>query len=331
MQEQVAAGIDIGGTNTIIGLINERGECLAKESIKTWDYPRVEEFVERLHAIAVAMSATAGASIAGVGVGAPAGNPDRGTIHASNLPWQGVVPIAALFEARFRLPVFVTNDAKAAVLGEMTYGGAREMKNFAVVTLGTGLGCGIVLNGEIIYGHDGFAGELGHVIVTPGGRSCKCGRRGCLETYVSATGIKRTAIELLATEIEDSPLRSIPLPELGSVAIDEAAARGDSIALKTFRRSGEVLGLALANLAAVIHPEAIFLQGGAARAGAWFHDAVKQAMNDNLLFLYKGKISVQRSTLHGGAIIGASALVWRATGMSGKGGSVTPPAPPSNP
>ncbi|MDR0766309.1 MAG: ROK family protein [Odoribacteraceae bacterium] len=313
MQEQVAAGIDIGGTNTVIGLINARGECLAREAIKTWDYPRVEDFVERLHVIAGELVAASGTTIAGIGIGVPAGNPDRGTVHASNLPWKGVVPIASLFEARFHLPVFVTNDAKAAVLGEMTYGAARNMKNFAVVTLGTGLGCGIVLNGEIVYGHDGFAGELGHVIVTPGGRACQCGRRGCLETYVSATGIKRTALELLATEIEDSSLRDLPLQALGSKSINEAAAQGDSIALKTFQRAGEVLGLALANLAAIIHPEAIFLQGGAARAGTWFHDAVSRSMNENLLFLYKGKVTVQRSSLHGGAIIGASALVWRAS------------------
>ncbi|MDR0544584.1 MAG: ROK family protein [Odoribacteraceae bacterium] len=309
MQEQVAVGIDIGGTNTTIGLINARGECLAQESIKTWDYPRVEEFIDRLHAIAREIG---GDSIVGVGIGAPTGNSERGTIHASNLPWKGVVPLAALFRSRFCLPVFVMNDAKAAVLGEMTYGAAREMRDFAVVTLGTGLGCGIVLNGEVAYGHDGFAGELGHVIVAPGGRACKCGRRGCLETYVSATGIKRTALELLATEVEDSSLRDIPLASLGSRVIDEAAAQGDPIALETFRRAGETLGLALANLVAVIHPEAIFLQGGAARAGAWFHDAVSRSLDENLLFLYKGKVAVQRSALPAGGIIGASAQVWRA-------------------
>ncbi|MDR2130062.1 MAG: ROK family protein [Odoribacteraceae bacterium] len=311
-KRQIAMGIDIGGTNTIVGLIDAEGRCLAEESIKTWDYPRVEEFVDRVHAVGHEQAAALSVSLVGIGIGVPTGNADDGTIHASNLPWKGVVPIAALFRDRFHLPVFVTNDAKAAVLGEMTYGAARGMKNLVVVTLGTGLGCGIVLNGALVYGHDGFAGELGHTIVTPGGRACGCGRRGCLETYVSATGIKRTAIELLATEVDDSPLREIPYASLGSKAIDEAAARGDSIALKTFRYTGEILGLALANLVAIIRPEAIFLQGGGAKAGPWFYDAINRSMDENLLFLYKGQVPVHRSLLPDGAIIGASALVWRA-------------------
>ncbi|MDR1414316.1 MAG: ROK family protein [Odoribacteraceae bacterium] len=310
-QQQVAVGIDIGGTNIMIGLITATGERLVEEGIRTWDFPRVEDLIERVHAIATGRAADLGAAIAGVGIGVPTGNSDDGTFHASNLPWKGVVPVVALFRARFGVPVFVVNDAKAALLGEMTYGAARGMRHFVVVTLGTGLGCGIVLNGELVYGHDGLAGELGHTIVVPGGRACGCGRRGCLETYVSATGIKRTAFELMATEVEDSPLREIPFSSLGSKAIDEAAGQGDPIAMKTLRAAGEMLGLALANLVAVVRPEAIFLQGGAARAGACFHEAIRRSMEENLLFLYKGKVAVLPSALPDGATIGASALVWR--------------------
>ncbi|MDR1274652.1 MAG: ROK family protein [Odoribacteraceae bacterium] len=312
MQEQVAIGIDIGGTNTVIGLITAGGKCLAEECIKTEEYPLMEDFIERIHAIGRERSAALNLSLAGVGIGVPTGNSDNGTFNASNLPWRGVIPVAALFRERFNLPVFVVNDAKAAVLGEMSYGGARGMKDFVIITLGTGLGCGIVINGELVHGHDGFAGELGHTIVTPGGRACGCGRRGCLETYASATGIKRTAIELLATEIDDSPLRKIPFADIGSKMIAEAAGQGDPIAIKTLRYTGEVLGLALANLVAIIRPEAIFLQGGAARAGAHFHDAVNRAMDENLLFLYKGKISTRCSAFSNGATVGAAALVWRA-------------------
>jgi glucokinase len=312
MQEQVAIGIDIGGTNTVVGLITAEGKCLAEECVRTWDFPRLEDFIERTLAIARERCKALGVTAAGVGIGVPTGNPENGTFHASNLPWKGVVPVVDLFRARFGVPVFVVNDAKAALLGEMTYGAAKGMKHFVVITLGTGLGCGIVLNGELVYGHDGFAGELGHTIVFPGGRACGCGRRGCLETYVSATGIKRTAIELLATEIDESPLRELAPACIGSKLIDEAAMQGDPIAVKTLRRAGEVLGLALANLVAIVRPEAIFLQGGAARAGACFHDAVRQAMEENLLFLYKGKVQVLCSALPDGATIGASALVWRA-------------------
>jgi glucokinase len=310
MQEQVVIGIDIGGTNTVIGLITAEGKCLAEESLKTAEYPLMEDFIKQIHAIGRERSAALNVTLAGVGIGVPTGNSDSGTFNASNLPWTGVIPIVALFRDRFRLPVFVVNDAKAAVLGEMTHGGAKGMKDFVVITLGTGLGCGIVINGELVHGHDGFAGELGHTIVIPGGRACGCGRRGCLETYASATGIKRTAIELLATEIDDSPLRDVPLSSLGSKIIAETAAQGDPLAIKTLRYTGEVLGLALANLVAIIRPEAIFLQGGAARAGAHFHDAVNRAMDENLLFLYKGKISTRCSTLSNGATIGAAALVW---------------------
>ena len=312
MQKQVVIGIDIGGTNTIIGLITATGECLVQESIRTWDYPRIEAFIERVHAVAYVRCAARDTSPAGVGIGVPTGNTGTGTFHASNLPWKGVVPIAALFREYFQLPVFVTNDAKAAVLGEMTYGAAKGMKNVVVITLGTGLGSGIAVNGELVHGHDGLAGELGHVIVVPGGRACKCGRRGCLETYVSATGIKRTVSELLAGEVSDSVLREIPYASLGSKMIDDAAAKVDLIALEAFRRAGQALGLALANLVTITRPETIFLQGGVAKAGPWFYDAVNHSLDENLLFLYKGMYPVRRSLLPDGAITGASALAWRA-------------------
>lgn len=216
-----------------------------------------------------------------------------------------------LLNKQFGVPAFITNDAKAAAIGEMVYGGAKGMKDFVVITLGTGLGSGIVVNGKLVYGHDGLAGEVGHTLICGGDRYCNCGRRGCLETYASATGIKRTACELLALENTPSALRDIPYTEITAKKVYDAAQKGDPIALEAFRITGEQLGKALANLVAIISPEAIFLQGGVANAGEWLFKTTQEQMEANMLYIFKQKIKILRSSLPtNAAIYGASALVW---------------------
>ena len=313
MQTNVSIGIDIGGTNTVIGLIDQAGKCYVEECVPTRDFNKIQDLVDELYRIVLEKQEQLGVTPIGVGMGAPNGNYFNGTIESpANLKWKGTIPIVEMLEKKFRIPAYVTNDAKAAAIGEMVYGGAKGMKNFVVITLGTGLGCGIVVNGDLIYGHDGLAGELGHIIVKPGGRACNCGRRGCLETYASATGIKRTASELLATEVTASELRNIPFSELTAKEIYHAAQKGDPIALEAFSRMGNMLGAALANLVAIISPEAIFLQGGVANAGEWLFKTTGEEMERNLLYLYKQKISIRHSSLPvNAAIVGASALVWK--------------------
>lgn len=312
MRTKVSLGIDIGGTNIAYGVIDKEGKCVMTDSkpIKLFDTP--QEFIVSLHQEIEERLATLDADLIGVGVGAPDGNYFTGTIeHAANLNWKGRIPFTELLRETFALPAFLTNDAKAAALGEMIYGGAKGMKDFAVITLGTGLGSGIVVNGQLLYGHDGLAGEVGHTIVVPGGRACGCGRRGCLETYASATGIKRTACELLAKENAPSRLRDIPYNEISSKMICEAAHEGDAVALETFRYTGEILGTALANLVAIFRPEAIFLQGGAANAGDLLFAPTREYMEQNMLFLFKEKVRVLPSSLpSNAAIYGAAALVW---------------------
>lgn len=306
----VVAGIDIGGTNTTIGLVDASGKVLVRTGLKTRDFPEPEGFVKT--ACEVIMSQLAGVQaqypdmqLKGIGIGAPNANPFRGTIeYAPNLSWKGIVPLAALFGGQLKVPCELTNDAKAATLGEQQFGGAKGMKDFMVITLGTGLGGGIVANGELVYGHDGFAGELGHVIMVPeNGRLCGCGRKGCLETYCSATG-------LVATYLELNP--SAP-PDIQAREIAERAVAGEPEAIKAYRITGEMLGLALANSVVYTSPQAIFLFGGLIRAGELLFAPIRESFERNLLINYRGHITINPSALHesDAAILGAASLIWR--------------------
>ena len=314
--KKLAAGIDIGGTNTAFGLVDREGRTVATRAVSTTDYPVLDDYIDMLGATVERLLAEAGADseLAGIGIGAPNANYYNGTIdNAANLPWRVVIPIVERIKARFTgIPVVVTNDANAAAIGEMVYGGARGMRDFILVTLGTGVGSGFVAGGHLIYGHDSFAGELGHTIVIPGGRDCGCGRRGCLETYASATGIRRTVHELTGSEIMPSVLRSVPFSELTAKVISEAAAQGDPLALAAFEKTGEMLGIALANAVAITSPEAIFLFGGLAHAGDLLFEPTRRHMEENMLYNYKGKVQLLPSGIDEGnaAILGASALVW---------------------
>lgn len=314
---KAAIGVDIGGTNTAVGLVDEQGHILAKYTdIRTQNYDDVHDFYHDLHGVIKSfVEKSPDIEIAGIGFGAPNGNFYTGTIEfAPNIPkWKGTIHIARDFKEYIHLPVYLTNDANAAAMGEMIYGGAKKMKDFIMITLGTGVGSGIVVGGEMVYGHDGFAGEIGHTIVYPEGRLCGCGRRGCLETYTSASGIKRTVFELLAASQAESILRTISYNDLTSKQIDEAAHKGDKIAMEAFDITGRILGLKLADAAAHTSPEAIFLFGGLAQAGDLIFEPVKKYMEFYLLDIYKNKIKLLPSRLpHGeAAILGASALVWK--------------------
>ena len=248
-----------------------------------------------------------------MGVGAPNGNYYSGTIEfAPNLPWRGIIPLAAMFEDKLGIPTALTNDANAAAIGEMTYGAARGLKDFIMITLGTGVGSGIVINGQLVYGHDGFAGELGHVIVNPEGRVCGCGRKGCLETYCSATGVARTAREFLVARSEPSLLRNVPVEDIQSKDVYDAAVKGDKLAQEIFEYTGKILGEALANFVAFSSPEAIILFGGLAKSGDYITKPIQKALEDNVLNIYKGKTKLLLSQLKDAdaAVLGASALGW---------------------
>ncbi|MCK5822491.1 MAG: ROK family protein [Bacteroidales bacterium] len=311
---EVALGIDIGGTNTAFGFVDRKGNCLYEDTIVTQTHEDVDLFVKEIYdKVQKSIKKLDDIKLIGIGVGAPNGNFYTGAIEdAPNLRWKGVIPFSDIFKKYFNLPVFLTNDANAAAIGEMIYGGAKGMKNFIVVTLGTGLGSGFVVNGELLYGHDGFAGEMGHIIVTPDGRQCACGRKGCLETYVSATGVKRSVYKLLADNLEESELRNIPFNDLTAKMVADAANRGDKIALKTFEHTGRMLGEVLANTVAITSPEAIFLFGGLAKSGDLIFKPTKYHLEKNLLNIYKNKIKILPSGLDdNAAILGSSALVWK--------------------
>ncbi|WP_321295980.1 ROK family protein [Marinifilum fragile] len=311
---EIAIGIDIGGTNTVYGCIDSKGNTIANGSIPTQIKENFEDYIEDLiSAIKSSIeNSNKEVTIVGVGIGAPNGSYRAGTIeNAANLRWKGTLPIAKMVNEKLNVPVKVTNDANAAALGERIFGGAKNMSDFMVITLGTGLGSGIVVNGDLLYGYEGFAGEVGHIIVRPGGRDCACGRKGCLETYVSATGVKRSVYKLLAKHLGDSTLRDVPFNNLNAKMVAEAANEGDSVALETFKYTGKMLGEALANVASVTAPEAIFLFGGLAKAGDLLFDPVKEAMDENMLFLYKDKVKLLPSQLgDDAAILGAAALIW---------------------
>ena len=316
MDSSYVVGIDVGGQTSKIGVVDARGTVLAQTVIRTDTYDKVEPYIAELSEAVKKLIVESGTEgkIRGIGVGAPNGNYYTGTIeNAPNLLWgrQRVEFAKLLTEAMDGLPVALTNDANAAAVGEMTYGAARGMKNFIIITLGTGVGSGIVINGEVVYGHDGFAGELGHTsVVYNNGRLCGCGKTGCLETYTSATGVARTAREWLELSDEPSVLRG--LDSIASKDVYDAAKEGDALALRIFEFTGKMLGRAFANFIAFSSPEAIVLFGGLARAKEFLTEPIEESMNANVLPLWRDKVKIVYSQLKesDAAILGASALAW---------------------
>lgn len=313
--KELVVGIDIGGTNTKIGIVDREGNLLHHTSIETTAYIEVEDYFNGMADTIkiLCKNLTADQKLVGIGVGAANGNYYTGTIERStNLRWKGIIPLAKMFTDAFHIPCLLTNDANAAALGEMVYGNAKGMKDFLVITLGTGLGSGFVCNGELLNGHNGIAGELGHTSVNPNGRFCNCGKRGCLETYVSATGIRRTVYKLLADYLEPSELRGISYEDLNTKMITDAALRGDLVAKQCFEYTGRILGLKLAD--AVVHtdPEAIFIFGGLAQARELIFTPTIRSMEQNLMPLFRNKVKVLPSGLENQSapIVGASSLIW---------------------
>lgn len=314
---EYAIGIDIGGTTTKFGIVNHRGDISNRGEISTTNHKELNLFIDELyHELQPAINAIGGVDfIKGIGVGAPNGNYYSGTIeYAPNLHWKGILPIAQLITERFKKPCTLTNDANAAAIGELMYGAGRGMRDFIMITLGTGVGSGIIANGQLIYGHDGFAGELGHTIIRPGGRlHWGTGMKGSLETYASATGISITAKEILDERVgEKSLLRNIPHEQITSKRVYEAAVKGDAIANEVFQITGQILGEALANFVMFSSPEAIILFGGVIKAGPLLLDPTKASMEKNLLPIFQNKVKLLFSELKesDAAILGASALVW---------------------
>ncbi|GAC1488407.1 MAG: ROK family protein [Flavisolibacter sp.] len=316
LSNEFAIGIDIGGTNTKYGIVNHRGEILEKGDIRTDAYPDINDYITALHKTLspiIEQHAKNGA-IKGIGVGAPNGNYYSGTIeYAPNLHWKGIVPVTQLITSRFGLPSALTNDANAAAVGEMNYGAARGMRDFIMITLGTGVGSGIVSNGQLILGHDGFAGELGHTIIVPGGRKhWGTALEGSLEAYCSATGISMTAREMLEKNKEKSLLQGFKPEEIDSKIVYECAIKGDTKAQEVYRFTGEILGRALANFVMFSSPEAIILFGGLIKAGDLIMLPTRANMEKNLLPIFQNKVKLIFSELKeaDAAILGASALVW---------------------
>ena len=329
--KKLAIGIDIGGINTAFGLVDERGDLYGESVISTRKYPHLEDYPLYVDELSRALrtllhSLSFDYELVGIGIGAPNANFHRGTIETPANLWKfrdtendrneerRIFRLAEELSQRFGgVKTLITNDANAATIGEMVYGNAKGMRDFIMITLGTGLGSGFVANGEMIYGHDGFAGEFGHIVVERDGRECGCGRKGCLEAYVSATGIKRTAFELMSTMNVPSRLREIPFAEFDSAMISAAAAEGDPIAKECFRYTGELLGRALADAVTITSPEAIFLFGGLAKAGELIFEPTRHYMEENMMFTFKNKVKLLPSGIQGknAAILGASALIWQ--------------------
>jgi glucokinase len=316
VEKPYVMGIDIGGTNSVFGIVDARGTVLAVDKIKTQKYEKIEDYVEALTSgmKALIKANDAEGKIKGIGVGAPNGNFYTGTIEfAPNLPWKGVIPLANLISEKMGVPCALTNDANAAAIGEMTYGAARGMKDFIMITLGTGVGSGVVCNGQLVYGHDGFAGELGHVTIRrENGRLCGCGRKGCLEAYASATGVARSAREILTSSTEPSTLRDIPAEEITSLDVFNAAKAGDKIAKEIFEFTGKILGEAFVDFIAFTSPEAIVLFGGLAHAGDLLFEPIQRTIDENVMPIFKGKTKLLMSELKDAdaAVLGASALGW---------------------
>ncbi|MBR6446267.1 MAG: ROK family protein [Prevotella sp.] len=310
-------GLDLGGTNSVFGIVDSRGEIKATTAIKTQVYDNVADYVDAsVKALEPIIEQVGGIEkIKAMGIGAPNGNYYNGTIEfAPNLVWgrDGIVPLADMFKERLGIPVALTNDANAAAIGEMIYGVARGMKNFIMITLGTGVGSGIVVNGQLVYGSDGFAGELGHVVVRRDGRPCGCGRKGCLETYCSATGMARTARELLSTTEQPSLLRELNPDDITSLDVAIAAGKGDKLANEIFEFTGQILGEACSDFAAFSSPEAFIFFGGVTKAGDLIMNPIKKAYEENVLKIYKDKAQFLVSGLEGSsaAVLGASAVGW---------------------
>lgn len=316
IQIPLAIGIDIGGTGTKYGIVDRDGNVLFSGTMSTKGHAEIETYIDELQKNLGELIEKAGGigRMKGIGVGAPNGNYYTGTIeYAPNLPWKGIIPLAKMIEDKFKLPVVLTNDANAAAIGEMMYGAAKGMKDYIMITLGTGVGSGIVANGHLIYGHDGFAGELGHTIVIPDGRLHEgTGKKGSLESYASATGVRLTAIEMLEKSKKESVLRKVPKDKLDSKAVYDAAIQGDELALEVFEFTGRILGLALANAVMFSSPEAIVLFGGLTKAGELILKPTRENMEANLIQVFQNKVKLLISHLKesDAAILGASALVW---------------------
>jgi glucokinase len=317
---EVVLGIDIGGTNTKLGYVSREGKCLASMSMPTNAREPADLFFERLHQNASALIRTFSGPplLVGIGIGAPNANYHKGTIeNPPNLAWE-YVDVRSQFGKYFSVPIAVTNDANAAAIGEMLFGTARGMRDFIVITLGTGLGSGIVSNGELVYGADGFAGEIGHTIVNPDGRQCGCGKRGCLEAYCSATGLCRTVHELLCNSTEPSPLRATSFRDLTAETVFEAAAQGDRLAKQAFEYTGRILGMKLSDSVAHLSPEAIILFGGLASAGNLILEPTKRSLEEHLFPIFRNKVKLLPSKLteSNTAVLGAGALIWKVLGRA---------------
>jgi glucokinase len=316
VHQPLAIGIDIGGTGTKFGIVDKDGNVLFSGEMSTKKHKEIEGFIDELHGHLGELIEKAGGigRIRGIGVGAPNGNFYTGNIeYAPNLPWSGVIPIAKMMSDKFKLPVTLTNDANAAAIGEMMYGAAKGMRDFIMITLGTGVGSGIVANGQLMYGHDGFAGELGHTIVIPDGRMHQgTGKRGSLESYASATGVRLTALEMLENSTEDSLLRTADKETLDSKVVYDAAIKGDKLAMEIFEFTGKILGLALANAVMFSSPEAIILFGGLTKSGDLILNPTRRHMEENLIQVFQNKVKILVSHLKesDAAILGASALAW---------------------
>jgi len=310
------AGVDIGGTGTKFGIVDNLGNVLSSDTMSTRGHADIHAYINEVYdKLMILIDKVGGVGrIKGIGVGAPNGNIYTGTIeYAPNLPWKGIIPLAKLIQDKFKLPVKLTNDANAAAVGEMTYGAAKGMKNFILIALGTGVGSGIVANGELIYGHDGMAGELGHTIIIPDGRIHPgTGKKGSLESYASATGVATSAVEILNTTDKPSTLRNIPIDKIDSKAVFEAATAGDEVAKEVFEYTGRILGISLANFVMFSSPEAIILFGGLTKAGDLILKPTREHMEANLIEVFQNKIKILVSHLKesDAAILGASALMW---------------------
>jgi len=311
--ERTVVGIDIGGTNSPFGFVDETGNIVAKGTIRTDFYAEFEEYLKALLLEIELKKLENNVEIAGFGIGAPNGNYYHGSIeNAPNLRWKGSINFTEQVTEKTGLPAFLTNDANAAAIGEKVFGNAKDMNDFIVITLGTGLGSGIFCGGKLLYGSTGFAGEIGHIVVDFDGRQCGCGRKGCLETYASATGIVRTVLEKLQDKNTKSRLRNYSEEKIDSKIIYDEAVKGDELALDAFEYTGKILGKALANAVAFSSPEAIFLFGGLANAGDLIFKPVMKYMEDNLLNNFKGTVKLMKSGLkeNNAAILGAAALCW---------------------
>lgn len=316
MEKPYVIGIDMGGTNTVFGVVDARGHVIARSSIKTQQYTDIKDYINALYDEMMKIIDSVGGIelIRGIGAGAPNANYYTGNIeNAANLPWNGIVPFTALLAEKFGVPACVTNDANAAAMGEMTYGAARGMKNFIMITLGTGVGSGIVIDGKVVYGHDGFAGELGHTtVVRQNGRMCGCGKTGCLEAYASATGVARTAREILDSTDKKSLLRNLDLDSITSKDVYDAAVQGDEVALDIFEYTGRMLGEKFADFIAFSAPEAIVMFGGLTKSGDYLMKPVREYMEKNVMPQWRGKVKLLFSDLKesDAAVLGASALAW---------------------